>query len=183
MTNQKSNLDRFISYSAFFMSLLTLLIFFYQTHLMREESHLSVRPRIGISTMEIQKGDSFHFEFRITNKGLGPAILDSMVIIHEQQRNNLGFAAFFKRFFPKLGEFGELQTVTNVARGNALGANDHITLFRIIVPKEKLPNFLDYVGYNGEKSAPFEFEVTYSSIYHEQWRINSISEDEYPELL
>ena len=64
-----------------------------------------------------------------------------------------------------------------------MSPNEHITFFRIIVPKAKVQDFLNYVDYHGDKKAPFEFEVYYSSIYKEQWRINSANDNEYPELL
>ena len=69
--------DRLIGISAMIISILTLLIFIFQTHIMYKKSKLSVKPSLYISPIFKDDGTTYTLEHYVTNKGLGPAIIQS----------------------------------------------------------------------------------------------------------
>ena len=77
------NADRIIGLSAMLISLMTLIIFLYQTNLIKKQSVLSVRPRLTFSknidkTVTVKDStNSTTISIRLTlrNNGLGPAII------------------------------------------------------------------------------------------------------------
>ena len=71
------NSDKILSLSAMFISLCTLIVFIYQTELIRVEQHKSVYPYLSLSN-----GGSGNINYRyiLENKGIGPAVLTSIKV-------------------------------------------------------------------------------------------------------
>ena len=83
----KMNTDRVIGLSAMLIGLLTLIIFTYQTSIIRKQSRLSVTPRLVFNTIQDQKDSSITYVVEIINKGLGPAVIESINIIEGNTDN------------------------------------------------------------------------------------------------
>ncbi|MEM1323751.1 MAG: hypothetical protein AAGG75_26050 [Bacteroidota bacterium] len=167
------NTDRIIGLSAMLISLLTLIIFIYQTNLMRTQSRLSVTPRIGFSQAESSEDSVIIISETIVNKGLGPAIIESIEILHKGQRYPLDFVNFLDSAFPEIHKYIDLESSTQMNTGSTLSAGESKQLYRISIPVEKIDALLAYVQIE-EDRLPFAIEVVYSSIYNERWKDNSL---------
>ncbi len=166
----KFNTDRIIGLSAMLISLLTLIIFIYQTNLMRTQSRLSVTPRLVFLTNESQNDSIIYYSIEIVNKGLGPAIVESIKILHEGKRFDLNFPDFLQQVYPDIDQYGSLTQSMTMGKGSTLSPTENNVLLRFAVPISKAMNLMEYLGVEGDES-PFHLEVVYSSIYKEQWRV------------
>jgi len=164
--------DRMIGLSAMMISLLTLIIFIYQTNLMREQSRLSVTPRISFNSNQKQVDSIIHISSEIVNKGLGPAIIESINIVHEGQSYDLDFPDFLEKVFPEVEEYGNLASNTSLSKGSTLAANEKITLYTFTLPIANIRALMQYLNMTQEED-PFTIEVIYSSIYNEQWKVQN----------
>jgi hypothetical protein len=170
MKKFKLNTDKIIGLSAMLISLLTLVIFIYQTNIIREQSRLSVTPRIAFST-SLDTPDSVSvFSYYILNKGLGPAIIESIEIIHESNRYKLDFQDFVKKTYPKFNDYGTVIQNMSLESGVTLSEKETIKFFTFRFPLKKREPFFQYLKVNEDGELPFNIEVIYSSIYGEKWK-------------
>lgn len=180
MKNTNWNTDRILALSAMLISLLTLIIFIYQTNIMREQSRLSVTPRLSFSQQEHVNDSIFTYRNYLINKGLGPAIVESVTIIYKGARSDLRFSDFFDTFFPRYREFATMTSDTKLSRGSTLSPGEEVNFFTIIAPIRSAEAFREYLQADGE-ILPFDIEVVYRSIYNERWKM-LLSQDELIEL-
>ena len=92
--------DRLLGISAMIISILTLLIFIFQTHIMYKKSKLSVKPSLFFE-QEYEEVDSVTRSFTetVTNKGLGPAIIQDSKLSYQNEDYLLDFDDFIKKSF------------------------------------------------------------------------------------
>ena len=166
----KINTDRIIGLSAMLISLVTLVIFIYQTNLMRVQSRLSVTPRLVFQTSQSQQDSILYYSMEIVNKGLGPAIVESINILHEDEAHELDFEAFLEKVYPDIGQYGELVQSMTMGKGSTLLPSESNVLFSFGIDLPRAEALMQYLGVTEDES-PFHLEVVYSSIYREKWRI------------
>ena len=171
MKKFKLNTDKIIGLSAMLISLLTLIIFIYQTNLMREQSRLSVTPRIAFNTSLDTPDSTSIFSYYITNKGLGPAIIESIEIIHEDKRYQLNFQDFVKNAFPKFNDYGIIIQNMSLVSGVTLSQSESIKFFTFKFDVRNRDSFFKYLKVKDDGGLPFDIEVIYSSIYGEKWKL------------
>lgn len=166
------------------ISLLTLLIFMYQTHLLREQSRLSVKPRLTFSknidrTITLSKKDSLtstkvSLSLSIRNDGLGPAIIESNKVVH--QNREFDILTFFDMVYPKLREYGVFNQITDLKVGGAIPVSQSVNVFSYfydIVDENKIKSYLEISDF---QELPFNISVVYSSMYQEKWMVTSNEE-------
>ena len=174
----KINTDRILGISAMIISLLTLIIFIYQTNIMREQSKLSVKPRIAFSTDQSSRDSLVQIKGRILNKGLGPAIIDSIYIEYQGQPYRVDMEAFIEAEMPDLKKLGNLVMSTTLSKGNTLLAGEEITIYSFRFIANDMPEIMQTLGMENPDKAPFEFKTVYSSIYEdEKWMVSSESDE------
>lgn len=176
MKKFKLNTDKIIGLSAMLISLLTLVIFIYQTNIIREQSRLAVAPRLAFNSSLDTPDSISYFSFHLVNQGLGPAIIESIDIIHEEKRFKLDFRFFFKKEFPEFEKYGSIIQNMIISTGTAISEKDGIKFVTYAFKSENTKELLKYLKVEDEDKKPFEIEVIYSSIYGDQWKINSIIE-------
>jgi len=69
------------------ISFLTLIIFIYQTNLMSKQNFLSILPYLQISTSDNKAENTFSLD--IKNHGVGPAIIESVIIYYKGEKHDL----------------------------------------------------------------------------------------------
>ncbi len=178
MKMKKISTDRILGISAMVISVLTLLIFIYQTNIMRVQSKLSVKPRLDFTTS--QDGDSTHYVFKeiIQNKGLGPAIVDSIYYRYRGVTHSLNTESLIESQVPKLMDYGTLIQHAVLGKGTTLLAGEEKTIFTYRMPRQNLDSVLSYLKIGIHDDAPFPIEVIYTSIYEdEQWLSNSLEDE------
>lgn len=174
MGNKKLNTDRILGVSAMLISILTLAIFVYQTNIMRVQSKLSVKPRLDFTTNQGGTDSLIVFQEVLENKGLGPAIIDTIYINYEEQHYAMDIESFLEDKFPKLLEYGYLSQHATLGQGTTLTPNEERSLFVYKLPAENLENVFGYLGISDIDDVPFDFEVVFTSIYEdEKWLVNN----------
>ncbi|WP_422083801.1 hypothetical protein [Ulvibacterium sp.] len=178
------NADRAIGASAILISLLTLFIFLYQTHLLKEQSRLSVRPRLSFSknitqSMTVVDSDSIqstliNISLALRNNGLGPAIIESNRFV--DRGNPYDILTFFDTVYPKLRKYGVFTQITELKIGEALPASKTIDIFTYQYQRIDEDKINDYLNISEPYELPFEVHIEYSSLYEEKWIIQSNSE-------
>jgi len=170
----KISTDRLLGISAMLISLMTLVIFIYQTNLMREQSRLSVTPRLGFTiSIDYEQSDSVAmYSILVKNKGLGPAIIRDAKIVHDQKNFDLEFDVFLEEEYPEINRYGALVQSMSLTDGSTLSAGETVSLFKYRVRVDKLAALMAYMGVE-EDEDPFEVYLEYSSIYNEHWKVYS----------
>lgn len=164
------NTDRILGLSAMMISLLTLIIFIYQTNIMRQQSRLSVTPRLSFNQQETTNDSIYTYRNNMINKGLGPAIVESVTIIYKGERIDMRFSDFFEKYFPRFPEFATLQSDTRLSKGSTLSQGESVNFFTLVAPLQTIDAFRDYLEVEDD-ALPFDIEVIYRSIYKERWKM------------
>ncbi|MBX2878123.1 MAG: hypothetical protein KTR30_38745 [Saprospiraceae bacterium] len=173
------NTDRILGLSAMMISLLTLIIFVYQTNIMRKQSRLSVTPRLSFNQQENINDSLYTYKNNMVNKGLGPAIIESVTIIYKGERIDLRFSDFFEEHFPQYKKFAAMESDTRLSKGSTLTAGESVNFFTIVAPVKTVEAFRDYLEVDND-NLPFDIEVIYRSIYEERWQMFLHSEEPIP---
>jgi len=167
---KKISTDRIVSVCAIFISLLTLVIFIYQTNLTRKQNHLSILPYLSLDTSINHYEGTLELELK--NLGIGPAIIESRKIYYEEKWLDVDFTDFFyDQYTLKDTSISVLSSTLN--HGTAIPANESITLIKVYMPKEKLPTFLEWFGNIQEG---MDYEIGYKSLYQEKWKLTAKSD-------
>ncbi len=177
------NTDKIIALSAIFISLLTLIIFLYQTRVISKQARLSVTPRISFIGGISNQKSSVTFSVGIKNNGLGPAIIDSTAILSNKKYYPLNFKEFTKNHYPTADSITIKSSSTVFNKGATVLPNNEVILSEVEVSRDKLKDF--YALYNleiEENRFPFDIIIYYSSIYEEKWKVTLYSEGHPREL-
>lgn len=176
--------DRVIGLSAMLISLMTLIIFLYQTNLIKNQSRLSVRPRLTFSknidkTFTVDDADSttqakVRIRLKLRNNGLGPAIIESCMVIDKGESYEL--MSFFQEVYPELFDYGFFSQVTDFTTGEAIPASESIFLFSYEFDSRYENEINSIFNTQTNYEFPFEFMIIYSSMYGEKWQILSETE-------
>jgi len=172
----KMNTDRIIGLSAMLISLLTLIIFIYQTNMMRNQSRLSVTPRFAFGTNITVADSTVTFSIVLKNKGLGPGVVESVNIDHKVKKYELDFEAFFESLYPEIFKYGSFTKSTIINVGSTFSAEETSELFEFKFPVRFTPEILELLELNEENTfhdLPFSVVIIYSTIYKEQWKTTS----------
>ncbi|WP_350284337.1 hypothetical protein [uncultured Croceitalea sp.] len=174
MKLKKIKTDRILGVSAMLISLLTLVIFIYQTNIMRDQSKLSVKPRLDFTTNQGGNDSIVTFQQVLENKGLGPAIIDSIYFKYDGKNIPLESKKLLETYFPKLLTYGHLSQYAVLGKGTTLTPEEERSIFTYELPVSNLDSVFGYLKINPEDDAPFPVEVIYTSIYEDElWMVNS----------
>ncbi len=164
--------DRILGISAMIISILTLAIFIYQTDIMRVQSKLSVKPRLDFTTVEGNNDSIIILQEVIQNKGLGPAIIDSIYFNYQGKYYPLNIEKLLKEQAPKTLEYGYLSQQATLSKGSTLLPGEEQSIFTYKIPGKHLDSLLNYLDISLEGDSPFPIEVIYTSIYEdERWKV------------
>lgn len=172
----KWNSDKIVSLSAMSISILTLIIFIYQTNLMSKQNYLSILPYVQISTSNDKANNTFSLD--IKNHGVGPAIIESVIIYYKDEKHDLrdydnNLYNYLKSEMKVLDSVNFFSTST-LDRGIAIPANSNYNVFKVF-ESEKDYDLLTSSLENLIKQG-LNYEITYRSIQDERWIIHSNSE-------
>ncbi len=170
------NSDKILSLSAMTISLFTLIIFIYQTNLMSKQNFISILPYLQLSTSSNTPENIFSLD--IKNHGVGPAILESVVIYYDGKKHDL--KDFDNRLYdyliyqkPILDSVKFFSNAT-LDKGIAIPANSTYNVFRVQNSEKDynlITRSLEELLSNG-----LRYEIIYKSIQNERWMIYNNSE-------
>lgn len=180
MSKRSWNSDKIVSISALIISLSTLIVFMFQTNLIRKQQYMSVYPHLEFGNFA---SGSLKYKFQLSNVGIGPAFIQKVEV--------------------KNGESEVFEDVIDYVN-DALYESDsiiyvHASLYqgRVIKQDEDIPliqlldqGLLTELGY-GAVEIPtntvagsnklhdilnhdsLEIKVTYASVYGETWTVSN----------
>jgi hypothetical protein len=169
--NQKPsfwNADKIVSLSAILISLATMTIYLYQTHLIIKQQHASVMPYLMVGQSSMNDN---HVKINLINNGLGPAFVEKLNVYYQGKKyENCDLPVFFYYHNSQKDtiQFG----YSNLAVGQLIPANKEIEMMFINSNEKEATKLKKYFW---DKSQTVELEIFYSSIYGDKWRIRGIA--------
>lgn len=167
---KKISTDRIVSLSAIFISLLTLVIFIYQTNLMQKQNRLSILPYLSLGSYI--NHDAGTLELELKNLGIGPAIIESRKVYYKDKWLDIDFIDLINEEYIKDDSTISVY-YTSINHGTAIPANESLSLVKVFMPKEKFPEFLAWFEHIQEYET--DYEIIYKSLYQDRWKINAKS--------
>jgi hypothetical protein len=158
------NADKIVSLSAILISLATMTIYLYQTHLIIKQQHASVMPYLMVG--QSSNGKS-HMVVNLTNDGLGPAFVEKFNVYYQGKKyENCDLPTFFYHYNIKKDsiQFGYSSLIV----GQLIPANKAIEVLFINNSDKDASKLKNYFW---DTDKPIELEIFYSSIYGEKWRM------------
>lgn len=143
---------------------------------MSKQNYLSILPYVQISTSNDKANKTFSLD--IKNHGVGPAIIESVIIYYQGEKHDLRdydnyLYNYLKSEMPVLDSVNFF-SASSLDRGIAIPANSNYNVFKIFESEkdyELLTSSLENLLKKG-----LYYEITYRSIQDERWLIHSNSE-------
>ena len=172
----KWNSERILSLSAMSISFITLIIFIYQTNLMSKQNDLSILPYLQVSESVDQESNSFMISLK--NHGVGPAILESVIIEYEGQRYDVkhyndNLISLLSNLATELDSIKSI-SVSTLDVGIAIPANTTYEIFSVSDSADDY-RILSETLYRLENNS-LRYEIVYKSIQDEKWMIDNESD-------
>lgn len=164
MKKQFFNSDKVLSLSAMFISLCTLVVFVYQTRLIREQQHMSVFPYL-----QMGNGGSHttNYVYGIRNTGIGPAIITDIKVQKGNGEIFTDINPYVKANKDPKDTIGYYHT--NLSIGMLIPEKEVIEAIQLYDGKiengDKLYKMLNYPD--------LSIEIEYQSIYGDKWKITN----------
>lgn len=158
------------------ISFLTLIIFIHQTNLMSKQNYLSILPYLQISTSDNKAENAFSLD--IKNHGVGPAIIESVLIYYNNEKHDLReydsyLYNFLKSEMPVLDSV-KFFSSSSLDKGIAIPANSNYNVFKVLDSKKDYELITSSLAIFLKRG--LRYEITYRSIQNERWIIHSDSE-------
>lgn len=161
--------DKLFGLTAMLISLVTLIIFVRQTNIMDKQSRLSAMPYLMIE--KSTNGEAQKIQFTLVNHGVGPAIIESRRIIYKGNEYEKDFYQFLTENVPKLDTI-EPFNWSSVYAGQAIPSNGRVVMVAYGGKAEEF-ELAENVISNLQDS--LNFEIIYSSVYGDRWKISNES--------
>lgn len=170
-----------VNYIAIIISILTLVAFIYQTTVISQQQHMSVYPHLMLQN---QNGGSLNYSYTLTNKGVGPAIIESLRVTSPEGKVYDDLGLFLMNSLPE--KYHEDILISNVSNGQLISSGEQIELFAFnhnrgfqsrqdtTVTKTKVePIILSDKIYSILNDNALHIEIAYKSVYNDRWQINN----------
>ena len=158
------NSDKVTSLSAMLISLTTLIVFVYQTNLMRQQQYLSVMPYLSIGNEGSGSGD---YRLVMYNDGLGPAFIESTTITYNGEKYDMDIPTFLSEFVESMDTINF--TYSNIYPGKIIKAGEKINIIEFNNDVKGANAFFQVMA--GDEIEA-DFELIYQSIYKERWKLD-----------
>ncbi|MEL7119942.1 MAG: hypothetical protein AAFO07_10885 [Bacteroidota bacterium] len=166
MANKFWNSEKILSLSAMFISLITLIVFIYQTDLIRVEQHKSVYPYLSISN---GGSGSTTYRYILENKGIGPAVLTSIKVTDADDKVYDDIIHYLAEKLVTINDTTIGFYHTNLAVGRMIAEKESVEIVKMNDPRVEAANTMR--GILNDMGAVIEIE--YESIYGDKWLLTS----------
>jgi len=166
MTKKFWSSEKIMSLSAMIIGLGTLIVFIYQTDLIRKQQYMSVYPYLTFGYSQ----NNQEFVFYIENKGIGPAIIESVNIQTPSGNNYSNISNLVVDLMKKHDPNHNIKFIySSFDKGEMISEKEKIEFLKIINPDyNKLDFLFKFIQNKG-----LVFEIIYKSIYDEKWEISN----------
>lgn len=156
-----------------FIGLMTLVIFIYQTNIMREQSRLSVQPILSFSIEQEFRDSIVTVREVLQNKGLGPAIIKELNIIHENTKLDFDVEKYFRENYTHL--YAKVNFIRNLELNNTavLSNGEKLILYEVTFNVKDLDQLANELSSTDSRESPINMMATYQSIYKQQWKTHN----------
>lgn len=168
----KFNNERLLSLTALLVSVGTLVVFLYQTNLIREQQYMSVYPHLSVGN---HQGNSPNYRFVLENNGIGPAIISRFLLTDRQGRE---FVSLHEYVNSQLSQLDSVNySYADINKGRLIPEKQHIELIGVSDNRMHSATTL----YQILNADDIKIEIEYASIYGEKWLL--VSDDPIPKKL
>lgn len=180
-SNRNTNL--ILSLSAITISLFTLFILIYQSHLLSRQFELAQKQQFASVLPYLEMGPSFgmdYFRFLIMNTGIGPAFIKDVFIYENGEKYQLDLYGYVSEFSTPDDSLGSIR-YSSLFSGRVIQPGTEFLLIasdESVQDAQMLRNFF-------MKREHFMLVIEYASVFNERWIIDSrflsspIRKDEY----
>ena len=156
------NSDKLIGLTAMFISICTLIVFLYQTNLIKKQQYASVFPYLELGHWGTS---TENYRFILENKGIGPALITEIKIRYKDTLLDKDLPGFVRS---RIDERDSLSFFySSIYKGRLISANERISLIENNDGKANSSRYLHKIIDDPD----LEFIITYESIYEEKWQI------------
>ena len=156
--------EKMLSLTAVLVSVVTLVVFLYQTNLIRKQQYMSVYPFLELSHKGIETDD---YAFVLKNKGIGPALITKVVIVEKGKPAVHDFVDYIAQRKLERDSFSFLYA--NIFEGRLISAGEQLEL--IANHNNDFAGALRLLELLTDENLTWEIE--YESIYGERWRLKN----------
>ena len=158
------NAEKIVSGAAILISLLTLVVFIYQTNLMRKQQYLSVMPYLSVGNYHMGLAD---YAILLENDGIGPAFIESTKITYNGKTYETDFPSFLSQMIPAFDSIPNI-LYSNIRPGRMIPPGEEIKVLEVGNSQESALQLLMLLD-----TLEYDFELVYSSIYKERWKLTN----------
>ncbi len=175
MIKPRISIDRLTSFTAIFVSLSTLIVFIYQTNLIRKQQYTSVMPHLYVG---LSGTYTPNFKIFMENTGIGPAIIESMTVRYKGKEYQMDLPTFLYEHAEGMDSLDNVYH-SNVPVGTFIPVGRTINMIQVDNSQKDADALMKIL--TKLESSKFDFEIIYRSVYGERWRIDNNTV--YPEKL
>ncbi len=166
-----------IGIAAMIISLSTLLVFAYQTHLIRKQQFRSVYPHLNLIHMNSGSAD---YQFVLRNQGIGPAFITALKV---KEPNGKTYDNLVQYMRHKIAKKDSIRwKYSDLSIGALVQEKEEVILFELFDGEDSVSpghqknalqaaNKLRQILTNDS----LQITISYKSIYEESWTINNSS--------
>lgn len=166
MKLKKLNSEKILSLTAMLVSITTLIVFLYQTNLIRKQQYMSVYPYLSMTNFG---SNTNNYTFVLKNDGIGPAIIKSIEVKTKDGQTFNDIDPYVKSKLQRSDSVSYYHT--NLSVGMLIPANTQI---KIVENRDKKLStsirLFDILNKEGTTMV-----IKYESIYEEVWTITNQS--------
>jgi len=161
------NSDKIVSFSAIFISIATLYITINQYNATIEQQRLSVLPYLTGINFASGTPD---FAYVIENNGIGPAFIESVKVTYQGKTYEGDLYEFMVSNFRSEVDSLPATIHSNIFKGMMIPAGAKILHLQVNGSQKDTDRLMKLLRKLNEER--MDFEIIYSSIYKERWRLN-----------
>jgi hypothetical protein len=154
--------DKFISLTAFLISVSTFALYLYQTHLIQKQQYASVLPYLELGNSG--DGDKL-YKLVLVNNGIGPAFVRKVQVHYKGKSYSLDPARFYGQVLVATDTLYHFY-YSNLSPGRVIPPGKEIELLGTTDPRSVRKCWQIF----GSEMA--KIEITYASVYGEEWVMN-----------
>ncbi|WP_128755325.1 hypothetical protein [Aquimarina sediminis] len=170
--------EKLLSISALFVSLVTLIVFIYQTNLIRQQQHMSVYPHLILTNY---RSGSINYQYVLKNEGIGPAFVKSVIVKDVAGKSYHSISHYVDSKLQLKDSISYYYS--DIYQGRVIPANEEIVLFELFDKKETTLQGIPKNTIMGAKKLrhvlnndSLKITIEYESVYGARWSISKHSQ-------
>lgn len=161
--------DKLLSFTAIFISMLTLIVFLYQTNLIRKQQYMSVLPYLELGNYGT---GTDNYRFVLENNGIGPAIITHVEVKGKEGRKYRDIIDYVRDHLTETDSVNFYYS--NVVTGRLLPEKEQVEIITVNDGQERSSDRIYEILHQED----LFIEIGFESVYGEQWIVDN--KNRYP---